>query len=367
MSTARSGDPPAETPLARLLQPFLDDGAPIVLAVSGGPDSTALMHAAAISGRAALFVATVDHGLRPESAREAERVCTAASRLGLPHATLAWSEAKPSTGIAAAARAARYRLLADHADSVGAGLLLTGHTRDDQAETVLMRLLAGSGPAGLAAMAPERALGPALRLGRPFLTLPKADLVAYCENHDLAYETDPSNFDDRYVRPRLRRLLPQLAREGLTAERLCRLAQRSARDEAALALAGRAALASALRSGDGDLILDGQTLLAVPEAVLLRVVGEALMRTGSGGTVRLERLERLVLQDLVPALRTGAAIRRTLAGILVTVSRQRAVIFGIAPARRGAAKPLDGGLAAGPPDLLGKGGSAAYIDSACQD
>ncbi|WP_375408190.1 tRNA lysidine(34) synthetase TilS [uncultured Methylobacterium sp.] len=367
MSADRSGDPPAECPLARVLQPFLDDGAPVVLAVSGGPDSTALMHAAAMSGRTGLFVATVDHRLRPESAREAERVGSAATRLGLPHATLVWSGSKPSTGIAAAARAARYRLLADHARSVGAGLVLTGHTRDDQAETVLMRLIAGSGPAGLAAMAPVRDLAPTVRLGRPFLTLPKADLVAYCEGHGLAYDHDPSNRDDRFGRARLRRLMPHLAREGLTAERLCRLAQRSARDEAALALAGRAALAAASVPGDGDLVLDGATLLALPEAVLLRVVGEALVRTGAGGAVRLERLERLVLQDLVPAMRTGAAIRRTLAGILVSVTRQRAVTFGIAPARRTASQPLDGGLAAGPPDLLGKGGLAAYIGSACQD
>lgn len=367
MSTARSGDPPAETSLARLLQPFLDDGAPVVLAVSGGPDSTALMHAAAVSGRAGLFVATVDHRLRPESAREAERVCTAAARLGLPHATLVWSGPKPSTGIGAAARAARYRLLADHARSVGAGLVLTGHTRDDQAETVLMRLIAGSGPAGLAGMAPERELASALRLGRPFLPLPKSDLVAYCESHGLAYERDPSNFDDSFARARLRRLMPHLSREGLTAERLCRLAQRSARDDAALALAGRAALAAASRPGDGSLILDGVTLLALPEAVLLRVVGEALTRTGGGGAVRLERLERLVLQDLVPAMRTGVAIRRTLAGILVTVTHQRVLTFGIAPARRGGAKPIDGGLAAGPPDLLGKVETAAYIGSACQD
>lgn len=367
MSADRSDSSLAVTPLARLLDPFLDDGAPVVLAVSGGPDSTALMHAAAASGRNGLFVATVDHRLRPESAREAERVGSAASSLGLLHATLVWSGSKPSTGIAAAARAARYRLLADHARSVGAGLVLTGHTRDDQAETVLMRLIAGSGPAGLAGMAPDRELAPGFRLGRPFLALPKADLVAYCDSRGLAYESDPSNLDDRFARARLRRLMPHLAREGLTADRLCRLAQRSARDEAALALAGRAALAAASRPGDGSLILDVATLLDLPEAVLLRVVGEALIRTGAGGAVRLERLERLVTQDLVPAMRRGAAIRRTLAGTLVTVTRQHVVTFGIAPARRGATKPIDGGLAAGPPDLLGKVETAAYIGSACQD
>ncbi|MBN6823114.1 tRNA lysidine(34) synthetase TilS, partial [Methylobacterium organophilum] len=174
----------------------------MLLAVSGGPDSSALMHAAARlrdATGASLRVATVDHGLRPESGAEAEAVGRAARALGLPHAILTWAGAKPGTGLQDAARRARYALLAAHAEAVGAGLVLTGHTRDDQAETVLIRLAAGSGPAGLAGMRAERDLGPGLALGRPFLHLPKASLVAWCAARGVAYARDPANGDPRFA------------------------------------------------------------------------------------------------------------------------------------------------------------------------
>src|SRR6187200_2869935 len=130
----------------------------MVLAVSGGPDSVALMWLAArwrrgLARGPQLTVVTVDHGLRPEAAREAREVKRLAAELGLAHRTLRWRGAKPNTGLPAAAREARYRLLAQAARAVGASHVLTAHTRDDQAETLLMRLLRGSGLAGLSAMA----------------------------------------------------------------------------------------------------------------------------------------------------------------------------------------------------------------------
>src|SRR6185312_9081860 len=117
----------------------------IVLAVSGGPDSIALMWLAARWRRALkqgprLIAVTVDHGLRPEAAREARDVKRLAGTLELPHRTLRWTGTKPNTGLPAAARAARYRLLAKAARSSGATHILTAHTRDDQAETLLMRM-----------------------------------------------------------------------------------------------------------------------------------------------------------------------------------------------------------------------------------
>ncbi len=126
----------------------------IVLAVSGGPDSIALMWLAARWRRALargprLLAVTVDHGLRAEAAREARDVKRLARQLDLPHRTLRWRGAKPKTGVPAAARAARYRLLAEAARASGATHILTAHTRDDQAETLLMRMLRGSGIAGL--------------------------------------------------------------------------------------------------------------------------------------------------------------------------------------------------------------------------
>ncbi|MCJ2047485.1 tRNA lysidine(34) synthetase TilS [Methylobacterium sp. J-078] len=309
----------------------------MLLAVSGGPDSTALLAAcAATRAEAPVHAATVDHGLRPDSAAEARAVAALCGELGVPHQTLAWTGPKPAHGLQAAARAARYDLLARHAATIGADLLLTGHTRDDQAETVLMRLLAGSGPAGLAGMRRERALGP-LRLARPFLDIPKTDLVAYCAARGLAFARDPTNHDARFARARLRALLPALAGEGLSPERLCRLAARCARDAAALEQGAGDVLAAACQEApDGSrLVLDGERLRGLPEAVLLRVVGLGLARLDPDGPERLERLERLVLEGVLPALRTGRPLRRTLRAVLVEVTREGDLALSPAPPRRG--------------------------------
>jgi len=359
--------PALDDRLARALAPWLDRPGPVLLAVSGGPDSTALMHVAARCGTPTrLHVATVDHGLRPEAAGEARAVAALAARLGLPHRTLVWDRPHRGSGLQAAARDARYRLLAAHAAAIGAGLVLTGHTADDQAETVLMRLIAGSGPAGLAGMRPERPLAHGIVLGRPFLGWPKADLVTHCAAHGLAVLRDPSNADDRFARARLRSLAPRLTAEGLTPERLCRLAERAARDDAALARAASEALAAARRpSGPDGTILDGAVLATLPQAVAVRVVGLALdgAEAGEGAPHRLERLERLVLDALLPALAEGRAVRRTLRGWLIEATRSGEIRIGPAPPRRAGcpAPGPGGGLAAGAPDLLGKGEGAAYI------
>src|SRR3977135_2713123 len=154
----------------------------IGLAVAGGPDSIALMWLAArwrnaLARGPRLIAVTVDHGLRSEAAAEARNVKRLARGLDLPHRTVRWTGAKPKTGLPAAARAARYRLLAQAARASGATHILTAHTRDDQAETLLMRLLRGSGIGGLAAMTRITARGGGL-LGRPFLQVSKSQLVA---------------------------------------------------------------------------------------------------------------------------------------------------------------------------------------------
>ncbi|WP_457107372.1 tRNA lysidine(34) synthetase TilS [Methylobacterium sp. P5_C11] len=341
----------------------------MLLAVSGGPDSSALMHAAASlrdATGASVQVATVNHGLRPGSAAEAEAVGHAARAHGLPHAILPWVGAKPGTGLQEAARTARYALLAAHAEAVGAGLVLTGHTQDDQAETVLMRLAAGSGPAGLAGMRAERVLGPGIVLGRPFLHLPKAALVAWCEARGLPYVRDPANADPRFARGRLRAAWPVLHREGLTPARLARLAERAARDEAALRSAAEQAL-DGMRSGpetEAALCLDGTALAALPDAVALRCLDLALTRVGAAPR-RLERLETLVLESLLPALRRGAPIRRSLAGYLVSADAAGIVRLTPAPQRKQGGAPA--ALAAGVPELLGKGEPPAYIGEVCTD
>ena len=219
-------------------------GAPaIILAVSGGPDSIALMWLAARWRRALvrgprLIAVTVDHGLRAEAAAEARDVKRLARALDLPHRSMRWTGAKPKSGVPAAARAARYRLLAKAARENGATHILTAHTRDDQAETLLMRLLRGSGVAGLAAMAPvtERE---GLLLARPFLNVSKSQLIATLKKAKIAFADDPTNRDVNFTRPRIRAVMPILAAEGGDARNLARLAARLARANAAIEITGR--------------------------------------------------------------------------------------------------------------------------------
>lgn len=191
-------------------------GAPknILLAVSGGADSVALMRLAApLKGRARIHVATVDHGLRTQSAAEAAMVSREANALGLSHATLRWTGDKPASGLQAAARAARYRLLIEHAAASGAEAIVTAHNADDQAETVLMRLARGSGPRGLSAMADDTliaagALRP-VRLLRPLLDSRRLALRSFVAMANAPFVDDPSNEDQKFERVRTRRLISE--------------------------------------------------------------------------------------------------------------------------------------------------------------
>src|SRR3954452_1092980 len=165
---------------AKQLLPAWEGASALLLAVSRGPDSGALMWLAARWRRSLtrgprLVAVTVHHGLRADAAREARDVKRLAKHLDLEHRTLRWSGAKPKTGLPAAAREARYALLARAARASGATHVLPAHTRDDQAETLLMRLLRGSGIAGLAAMARESEREGVV-LARPLLDISKAQL-----------------------------------------------------------------------------------------------------------------------------------------------------------------------------------------------
>lgn len=201
-----------------------------------------------------------------------------------------------------------------------------------------MRLIAGSGPSGLAGMREERVLAPGIRLVRPFLSLSKADLVAYCEMHRLPFLRDPSNTDERFTRARLRRLLPLLAEEGLNAARLARLAVRAGRDDAALRQRAEAVLSEITRTDEAALRLDGLRLRREPCAIVLRVVDAALDTVAPAHEApvpkRLERLEALVLDALLPALAEGRALRRTLRGVLIEADGEGTIRLVAAPPRR---------------------------------
>jgi tRNA(Ile)-lysidine synthase len=345
----------------------------LLVAVSGGPDSMVLMHAAAHLARIApdhdVAIACVDHGLRKASAAEARAVAQEAARLGLACRILSWQDTdKPARGIQQAAREARYRLLADEAHRTGAQVLLTAHTQDDQAETVLMRIAAGSGIDGLAGMAPRTPLGfgplPQIMLARPFLAIPKSRLLAACAHLGLAPVQDPSNADHRFARARLRESMAVLAAEGLTVQRLVRLGARAGQVREGLDFAGKMLFHSARDatrevhrqdagvSTEPGIRLDAHCLAGAPPVLLMRVISLALAQlsretsresgvspdTGlakqSPGQIRLARLESLA-NALHEALAAGHELKaRTLAGARIALSDDKILHVSPAPPRR---------------------------------
>jgi tRNA(Ile)-lysidine synthase len=188
------------------------DPQPLALAVSGGPDSLALLLLAHAAFPGRVSAATVDHGLRAGSAEEAAAVGRLCGELGVPHAVLAATVEAAGEGLQATARKARYAALAAWMDHEGLGLLLTAHHCDDQAETLLMRLNRGSGVAGLAgvrAAGPVPGSGGRLRLGRPLLGWRRSELEAVVAAAGVEPARDPSNADERFDRVRLRRRLAE--------------------------------------------------------------------------------------------------------------------------------------------------------------
>lgn len=315
----------------------------IVLAVSGGPDSIALMWLAARWRRASvrgprLIAVTVDHGLRPAAAREACDVKRLARDLGLAHRTMRWTGTKPKTGVPAAARSARYRLLARAAQESGATHILTGHTRDDQAETLLMRMLRGSGIAGLAAM-PRQSERDGVLLARPLLQVSKARLIATLNKAKIGFADDATNRDLNFTRPRLRAVMPVLASEGGDARNLARLASRLARANAAVeVLVDGAERYLALRDRQApDSGFDAKAFFAMPEEIRLRLLLRAIDRSGHEGPAELGKVEALLsaLDRADSEQKRGSRpkLKQTLAGALISLIDGR-IRIATAPARR---------------------------------
>lgn len=303
------------------LEPF-EARPDLAVAVSGGADSLCLALLAAEWARARggrAVALTVDHRLRPDSASEAAQVAAWLAARGMDHHVLVWDGAKPGADIQAAARAARYALLEQWCAARGVLHLLLAHHRDDQAETLLLRLGRGSGVDGLAAMAPiaERF---SLRLLRPLLTVPRARLAATLTAAGQDWIEDPSNRNPVFARARLRARLPELAAEGLAPERLAATARRMAR--AADALDGAVAEVAARKVeffDAGYALAAPDTFADLPEEIGLRLLVRLVRAVGGGEhPPREERTEALYGR-----LCKGLDAAATLAGCRVVSWRGR--------------------------------------------
>jgi len=262
-------------------------------AVSGGPDSLALLLLAAAARPGLIEAATVDHSLRPEAQAEAAMVAGVCERLGVRHVVLTarWNEI-PKTAIQERARNQRYRLLGYWAEERGLGALATAHHADDQAETLLMRLARGSGVRGLAGMrARSVAPGSHERLIRPLLRWRRSELEEVCAAAGLTPAADPSNNDDRFERIRVRRALESI--DWLDAATIVRSAANLADADTALEWAASAEWKQSVREREGAISYRPGD---VPIEIVRRIVARAIRKLATEGESELrgKELDRLL-------------------------------------------------------------------------
>ncbi len=267
----------------------LPPDARLAVAVSGGPDSLALLLLAAAAFPGRIHGLTVDHGLRAAAAAEAADVAAICAARGIGHATLRWRGDKPAANRQAAARAARYALMVDWCVANGHGLLLTAHHADDQAETLLMRLARGAGNGGLAGIRPCRPLGGGVLLVRPLLGTRRSALASVVAGAGLTPVDDPANSDPAFDRTAARVALAALP--WLDAERVAASAAHLAEAEAALAWTADRAWAGAATASPDGVTLD---IAGLPAELTLRLLRRALATLSPDTVPRGDALMRLV-------------------------------------------------------------------------
>lgn len=321
----------------------------MAVAVSGGPDSMALALLVkdwcASQNFPPPLGLIVDHALRNESADEAAEVQKRLASLGIKAEILHWDHAPVTTRIHAEARAARYDLLIRACRRHGIQTLLFAHQREDQAETILMRLAKGSGIDGLAGIPAVNEID-GVQILRPLLPVAKERLIATCELAGASFVTDPSNNADKFARGRLRRVMPLLADEGLTIERLLDCGARAAEAKAALDHYTRKFLLAHSRLDEyGVITIHRAQFLTLPQAIAMRSLGAALQ------AVHREDYDptHAALSLLLDALQDAAMPARTLNGCLITcradeivVLREMDAITDIIPIRAGETVLWDG-------------------------
>ncbi|MBZ8135358.1 tRNA lysidine(34) synthetase TilS [Afifella sp. IM 167] len=335
MSPAKPSAPAAEpigaAEAAALLGPHLKEGA--LLAVSGGPDSMALLglatEAARRCGLPAPQAFTFDHGLRQEAREEAAMVAAACDRLGISHHLRTWPAAeRPETGIHAAARLARYAAAILVARQAGLGAIVTAHHRDDLAETVVMRLARTLEARALTGIETRLSQPGFPEIVRPFLRISGARLGASLARLGLPAVQDPSNSDAAYERSRIRAAMPALAAAGIDGGRLAEFAARQRKAACAVEEAADRILADAEVSADGTILLsrplDRREAVgtAAWSAALRRLLMAAGGRTASAGGARIEALDRRFISS---RQEDGGWTRLTLAGAAIDLNADRLV------------------------------------------
>lgn len=311
--------------LEAALPPDVPPGATVALAVSGGPDSMAMLALAhaALPGRC--HAATVDHRLREAAAAEAAMVAAHCAALGVPHRTLAPAAPIAGASIQARAREARYALLLAWAGEIGAGALLTAHHLDDQAETFLMRAARGSGVPGLAAIR-ERMPGAApAPVVRPLLGWRRAELRRAAQAAQTPFVDDPSNADEAFDRTRFRRLLE--ANPWLDAIGLARAAAHAGEADRALQACAGLLAADRLRIGATEAVVDIGGLPRELRRRLARAALEAADRIGGGAA----DWASVNIEPLLDALEAGRGASQ---GPVTARAKGQAWHFRPAPPRR---------------------------------
>ncbi|NVK20445.1 MAG: tRNA lysidine(34) synthetase TilS [Methylocystaceae bacterium] len=277
------------------LHTFDNLGQTLCVAVSGGADSLALclmVQDWAGQNNRKIVAVSVDHALRKESVNECKWVAETLASYGIVHHTLCWQGEKPTQGLQAKARQERYRLIENWCASHGIKDVLLGHHLNDQAETFMMRLARGSGVDGLSAMQAESTYG-RIRLLRPLLDCPKADLIAYLEARGQDWIEDPSNLNVDFERVKWRSVMADLETLGLTPKRLAQTAQNMQRARYSLQklVEHWLALHATVRE-EGYILLSRDALFGDDEEVILR--GLARIGQAVGGEIYPPRLEKLM-------------------------------------------------------------------------
>jgi len=302
---------------------------PVAIAVSGGPDSMSLLQAMSKTYLGNIFILCVNHGLRKSVQSEIDKIekwVKSQNNNNLSFHVLNWQGDKPNSAIMEAARFARYDLLAQFCEENNVIDLFVGHHQDDQAETFLMRLINGSGIDGLAAIQ-EKQPYKNITIYRPFLSHSKQDLIQYCDRNEIPYSLDPSNENNKYLRPRLRQCMEILEGEGLTSKRLANTAKRMARGRKALETMTLQAINETLvEELPNKVTLEFKNLKKYPEEIGFRVLKNYIenFRPTETYHVRMEKLE-----DLFESLwlKPNEFKPRTLGGCKISITKNSEILL----------------------------------------